>query len=766
MRSKNRKRVTDRAPPHNGAQELRPTPVASGQGLPCHERARSKKRAPTKKKIRFATWNIGTLTGRARELADVLIRRRVAVAFLQETRWKGSRSRYIGNGYKLIYTGAPGGENGVAIVLAEGLHDDILEVKRLSDRLMVVKVLIEGVQTHLISAYAPQAGCSDADKISFWNKLGDVLSGIPLSQDIVLGGDLNGHVGELGVDFERVHGGFGYGNRNTEGEEILRTCAAADLAVVNTFFKKKPDHLITYRSGRNATQIDFLLTRRHHISKVANCKVIPGESLTAQHRLLVMDLCVKPKDKRPEHFQRQIRWWMLDENKSHMLASAIGDKCDGAEGELVQKHWDRIQASVTEAAKAVLGMSKGGRKCDKETWWWDDTVQRETRVKKALFLKWQASNSPEDRDAYRLAKRATKRAVARARRLQDISKCRCVKDPDGNLLCEDLAVKERWRSYFHELLNKQHREVQPPDLPPNQGLVPPITPDEVQLALRRMKNRKAVGADGVPIEVWKAMGPRGVGILTNLFNRVWDTGRIPNQWRRRVITPVFKGKGSVQECGNYRGIKVMSHTMKLFERIVDSRLRQECIVSDCQYGFRPGHGTMDPVFALRIVMEKYRAKNTPLHFLFLDMQKAFDCVPRMMIPWALRSKGVPEVYVDIIRDMYRDSDSVVRTAVGDTTPFPVTVGVHQGSVLSPFLFSVILDSLSESIRDAHEQPPWLLMYADDIVLADADKGRLVQRVNRWKESLENGGLQLHVGKTDHQAPDLSSVVSDYRLIVL
>ncbi|KAJ8719891.1 hypothetical protein PYW08_012066 [Mythimna loreyi] len=133
------------------------------------------------------------------------------------------------------------------------------------------------------------------------------------------------------------------------------------------------------------------------------------------------------------------------------------------------------------------------------------------------------------------------------------------------------------------------------------------------------------------------------------------------------------------------------------------------------------------------------------------MQKAFDCVPRDVIWWALRSKGVPETYVDIIRDMYRDSASVVRTAVGDTKPFLITVGVHLGSVLSPFLFSVVLDVLSSNIRDLYEQPPWLLMYADDIALADSDSRRLVRRVTAWKESLENGGLKINAAKTEYLA---------------
>ncbi|CAG5040143.1 unnamed protein product [Parnassius apollo] len=108
-----------------------------------------------------------------------------------------------------------------------------------------------------------------------------------------------------------------------------------------------------------------------------------------------------------------------------------------------------------------------------------------------------------------------------------------------------------------------------------------------------------------------------------------------------------------------------------------------------------------------------------------------------MIWWALRSKLVPETYVEIVRDMYRNSDSIVRTAVGDTTPFPITVGVHQCSVLSPYLFSVILEELSASVQKLPQ--PWLLMYADDIALVDGDKGRLTRRVHVWREALENGG---------------------------
>lgn len=90
--------------------------------------------------------------------------------------------------------------------------------------------------------------------------------------------------------------------------------------------------------------------------------------------------------------------------------------------------------------------------------------------------------------------------------------------------------------------------------------------------------------------------------------------------------------------------------------------------------------------------------------------------------------------VDIIRDMYLDSDFVNWTAVGDSTPLPFSVGVHHGSILSPFLFSLVIDVLSDSIRDPNNQPSWSLIYADDIVLANSDKEALVRRMNTWNNT--------------------------------
>ena len=99
--------------------------------------------------------------------------------------------------------------------------------------------------------------------------------------------------------------------------------------------------------------------------------------------------------------------------------------------------------------------------------------------------------------------------------------------------------------------------------------------------------------------------------------------------------------------------------------------------------------TTEPVFALRQLQEKCREKNKDLHMVFVDLEKAFDRIPRDLIWWCLRKKGVPEEYVNIVQDMYRSGKTQVVTQNGETEYFPIEVGLHQGSALSPLLFIII-----------------------------------------------------------------------------
>ena len=96
----------------------------------------------------------------------------------------------------------------------------------------------------------------------------------------------------------------------------------------------------------------------------------------------------------------------------------------------------------------------------------------------------------------------------------------------------------------------------------------------------------------------------------------------------------------------------MCHTLKIYERVICNRLRSIVSVSDDQCGFVEGKFTTDAIQSLRIMMEKHRDAQKDLHIVFIDLEKAFDRVPRDLIWQALRAQGVPEVYVKTIQDMY------------------------------------------------------------------------------------------------------------------
>ncbi|XP_063610223.1 uncharacterized protein LOC134784115 [Penaeus indicus] len=125
----------------------------------------------------------------------------------------------------------------------------------------------------------------------------------------------------------------------------------------------------------------------------------------------------------------------------------------------------------------------------------------------------------------------------------------------------------------------------------------------------------------------------------------------------------------------------------------------------------PGRSTTDAIFALRQLMEKYREGQRELHSVFIDLEKAYDRVPRSEVWNCLRLKEVDEKYVRIIQDMYEGTTTKVKSIVGTTDSFQVKVGLHQGSALSPFLFALVIDCLTVAVQ---RTAPWDLMYADDL----------------------------------------------------
>jgi len=105
------------------------------------------------------------------------------------------------------------------------------------------------------------------------------------------------------------------------------------------------------------------------------------------------------------------------------------------------------------------------------------------------------------------------------------------------------------------------------------------------------------------------------------------------------------------ECGSYTGIKLLEHAMKVVERIFKHRILQQIEVDDMQFGFMKGKGTTDVIVTVRQMQDNFRVKGKKLYFGFVDLEKAFDRVPREVIRWAVRKLGVEEWMVSAVMSM-------------------------------------------------------------------------------------------------------------------
>ena len=142
-----------------------------------------------------------------------------------------------------------------------------------------------------------------------------------------------------------------------------------------------------------------------------------------------------------------------------------------------------------------------------------------------------------------------------------------MKAQDGTLLMSTEENISRWAEYFRDLLNKARKHIDGRDEPLTEGPLHKVACDKVERQLNKMKNGKSCGPDGIPTEALKHLGDWCVRQLTKMFNAIMQSGKMSDEWRESTITPIYKDKGDHTNCSNYRGIKLISHTMKLWERI-------------------------------------------------------------------------------------------------------------------------------------------------------------------------------------------------------
>ena len=205
--------------------------------------------------FKIASWNIGTMRGRSSEIVETITRRNVNLCCVQEGRWRGASARHItgkDSRYKFFWVGNNQGTSGIGVLLAEKWVDKVYDIKRVSDRIMLIKLLVGEAVLTVLSVYAPQTGSQkglrpfnplqrieESRKDAFYDSLQTVISELPDKEIVIPCGDWTGHVGREAAGYEGVRGGSGYGERNADGDRALEFAVANDFVIGNTFFVKR-----------------------------------------------------------------------------------------------------------------------------------------------------------------------------------------------------------------------------------------------------------------------------------------------------------------------------------------------------------------------------------------------------------------------------------------------------------------------------------------------------------------------------------------------
>ena len=322
---------------------------------------------------------------------------------------------------------------------------------------------------------------------------------------------------------------------------------------------------------------------------------------------------------------------------------------------------------------------------------------------------------------------------------------------------------EQWYLHFKGILEKEVKieikEVASDDYYID-DLDRPISKDEVLFAIRKLKNKKAPGPDGLIGEFYKHLNYIAVDCLVKLFNSLFDKGIYPRNWTESLILPLFK-KGDVNNTDNYRGISLSDVVSKLYSSIINRRLSEwiktNNVTGEYQAGFKKNYSTIDHIFTLMAAIEKQFANNRKLYVAFIDFEKAFDSINRNLLWPILIKNGVTGKLLKCIKSMYNVVKARIMHGNKLTDVINCTAGVKQGNVCSPVLFSLFINELAVDVirngrHGAHfaldPYELFILLLADDVVLFSETVIGLQTQLNSLFRAAANLNLTVNINKSN------------------
>ncbi|XP_061188858.1 uncharacterized protein LOC133197034 [Saccostrea echinata] len=727
-----------------------------------------------KTKIKIGFWNVRTMyaIGKLAQVTAEMRRYNLHVLGVSESRWTDSGKIRTTTGETLLYSGREDGlhHEGVAIILKKGIEKSLMEWKPINSRLLTVRLRGKQVNMTLFQCYAPTNDADEEHKNAFYEQLQQELDNTPDHDIKIIMGDMNAKVGADNELYNRAMGRHGCGSMNENGERLVEFCTTNNYVIGGTLFPHQNIHKLTWHSPnmRDKNQIDHIMINGKWRRSLLDVRVKRGADVDSDHHLVTATIKLKLRSTERKNMARKkfdvdklkdikVRheFNIMLKNKFDILQNLEPE--DNIHVTSIDKKWEKISNIYTETGEKCIGYRQKHRSKDwimPRTWIMIDSrrdAKKKVNEAKSLRLKERHQREyseieKEVKKALRADKRAhiddlaTKAEEAANRgeqgTLYKITKALNgrnrpspnlpVKDKTGKLLSSKQEMEERWTEHFKEILNRPPPTHEPDISYPandlNISIEPPQIP-EIVSAIQSLKNGKAPGYDNLNAELFKTDPLLTATILQPIFHDIWERNTIPDEWNHGVIIKIPK-KGNLNDCNNWRGITLLSIPSKIMAKIiirrisiaVDVKLRKE------QAGFRPGRGS-------------------------------FDSIHRDSLWKIVRSYGIPQHLIDIIKSFYVN----FRCRVGNTSiEFDVKTGVRQGCVMSSTLFIIAIDWVMKNTTfDIQRGIRWGtfttledLDFADDIALFSHSHQHIQDKTSRLHKYAGSIGLKINTKKTE------------------
>ena len=754
----------------------------------------------------IGTWNVRTMyeSGKTAQVATEMRRYNLTILGLSETRWTEAGTQRLTSGETILYSGHEGDNAphtaGVGIMLTEEANRALLRWEAHGPRIITASFRTKkrNIMLNVIQCYAPTNDKDEEIKERFYRELQATMDRTNRKDITILMGDLNAKVGAENMGYEEVMGKHGIGLMNDNGEMFADFCAMNNLAIGGTVFPHKRIHKATWVSPDHVTenQIDHISIGKKFRRSLLDVRVKRGADAASDHHLVTARVKLKLKGgwdaKRSNRMRFNVEslrepavrdtFKLTLSNKYQVLQETETDDLG------VEAEWEAIKTCWKNTCRETIGKKRINHK----EWISKTTlkkVQERRERKEALNISRTRATKAEAQRRYTEAARQVKKSVRADKRAyvdnlareaeeaaakKDMRKLynttkiltgkyqqtsRPIKNKDGQVLTDTEEQMKRWAEHFEELLNRPAPQT-PIDIPPAEAALQVNlerpSRKEIRKAITSLNAGKASGPDDIPAEAIKGDLDTSTEMMYKLLGKIWETGEIPQEWKEGYLVKLPK-KGDLRDCKNYRGIMLLSVPGKILNRIILERLKEavDKQLRDQQAGFRRDRSCTDQIATLRIIVEQSIEWNSPLFISFIDYEKAFDSVDRDILWKLLNHYGVPDKFINLIKNTYEGMTCKVIHEGRLTEGFKVKTGVRQGCLLSPFLFLIVIDWITkrttEGRRNGIQWTPWIqlddLDFADDLALLSHKQRQMQDKSSTLETESAPTGLGIHSGKT-------------------